>query len=198
MPEPSSPRLPPPRRRRQQLDVAVERFAAKGFHATSMEEIAEAAGVTKPVLYQHFRSKRTLYLELLDDMGNQLLDAIGKATAAADGPRLQVEAGMAAYVRFMTDRPQAFPLLFGSGARRDPEFADAVRRVEDAIAEAVAALIEADVDATHRRVLAAGIVGMAEGVLRHWIADGPAVAPDLLVREVADLAWAGLRGVRRL
>jgi hypothetical protein len=105
---------------------------------------------------------------------------------------------MAAYVRFMTDRPQAFPLLFGSGARRDPEFADAVRRVEDAIAEAVAALIEADVDATHRRVLAAGIVGMAEGVLRHWIADGPAVAPDLLVREVADLAWAGLRGVRRV
>jgi AcrR family transcriptional regulator len=150
------------------------------------------------VLYQHFRSKRTLYLELLDDMGSQLMDAIGKATAGAAGPRLQVEAGMAAYVRFMTDRPQAFPLLFGSGARRDPEFADAVRRVEDAIAEGVAALIEADVDPVHRRVLAAGIVGMAEGVLRHWIADGPDVAPEALVRQVAELAWAGLRGVRRL
>jgi AcrR family transcriptional regulator len=198
MSEHPSPRLPAARRRRQLLDVALERFAAKGFHATSMEEIAEAAGVTKPVLYQHFRSKRGLYLELLDDMGSSLMDVIGKATAAADGPRLQVEAGMAAYVRFMTDRPQAFPLLFGSGARRDPEFADAVRRVEDAIADAVAALIEADVDAVHRRVLAAGIVGMAEGVLRHWIADGPAVAPELLVREVAELAWAGLRGVRRL
>ena len=191
-------RLPAARRRRQLLDVALERFAAKGFHATSMEEIADAAGVTKPVLYQHFRSKRLLYLELLDDVGGQLMDVIGKATAAADGPRLQVEAGMAAYVRFMTDRPQAFPLLFGSGARRDPEFADAVRRVEQSIAEAVAELIEADVDATHRRVLAAGIVGMAEGVLRHWIADEPPVAPDVLVQQVAELAWAGLRGVRRV
>ena len=191
-------RLPAARRKRQLLDVALERFASRGFHATSMEEIADAAGVTKPVLYQHFRSKRTLYLELLDDMGSQLMEEIGKATAAADGPRLQVEAGMAAYVRFMTDRPQAFPLLFGSGARRDPEFADAVRRVEDAIADAVAALIEADVDAVHRRVLAAAIVGMAEGVLRHWIADAPDVDPDLLVRQMAELAWAGLRGVRQL
>ncbi|MDQ3107423.1 MAG: TetR/AcrR family transcriptional regulator [Actinomycetota bacterium] len=190
-------RLPAARRRRQLLDVALDRFAAKGFHATSMEEIAEAAGVTKPVLYQHFRSKRKLYLELLDDVGGQLMEAIGKATAAADTPRRQVESGMAAYVAFMTERPQAFPLLFGSGARRDPEFADAVRRVEDAIAGAVAALIEADVDDAHRRVLAAAIVGMAEGVLRHWIAEAPDLTPDALVAQLADLAWAGLRGVRR-
>jgi len=193
-----SPRLPAARRRRQLLDVALDRFAAKGFHATSMDDIAEAAGVTKPVLYQHFGSKRSLYLELLDDMGRELLDEIGKATAGAAGPRRQVESGMAAYVRFMVERPQAFPLLFGSGARRDPEFAEAVRRVEQAIADAVASLIEADVDFVHRRVLAAGVVGMAEGVLRHWIADGPDVSPDLLVAQVAELAWAGLRGVRRL
>jgi AcrR family transcriptional regulator len=190
-------RLPAPLRRRQLLDVALDRFAAKGFHATSMAEIAEAANVTKPVLYQHFRSKRQLYLELLDDVGGQLMEAIGKATVAADGPRRQVEAGMAAYVGFMTERAAAFPLLFGSGARRDPEFADAVRRVEDAIAEAVAALIEADLDTVHRRVLAAAIVGMAEGVLRHWIAEGAAASPDALAGQLADLAWSGLRGVRR-
>lgn len=198
MAEPLALRLPAPRRRRQLLDVAVGRFAAKGFHATSMEEIAEAAGVTKPVLYQHFGSKRHLYLELLDDMGQELLEAIATATAGAGGPRLQVEAGMAAYVRFMTDRPEAFPLLFGSGARRDPEFAEAVRRVEQAIAGAVATLIEADVDDDHRRLLAAGVVGMAEGVLRHFIAENPGVAPETLVRQVAELAWAGLRGVRRV
>ena len=189
-----SPRLPAARRRRQLLDVALERFASGGFHTTSMDEIAEAAGVTKPVLYQHFRSKRQLYLELLDDVGGQLMDAIAKATAAADGPRRQVEAGFAAYVRFMADRPQAFPLLFGSGARRDPEFADAVRRVEASIADAVAAMIEADVDADHRRDLAAAIVGMAEGVLRHA---PETVDPDELAGRIADLAWAGLRGVRR-
>jgi AcrR family transcriptional regulator len=187
-------RLPAAQRRRQLLDVAIERFAAGGFHATSMEDIAEAAGVTKPVLYQHFRSKRQLYLELLDDVGSQLMAAIATATATADGPRRQVESGFAAYVRFMTERPQAFPLLFGSGARRDAEFADAVRRVEESIADAVAALIEADIEADHRRDLAAAIVGMAEGVLRH--APTPA-DPDELAARIAELAWAGLRGVRR-
>jgi AcrR family transcriptional regulator len=187
-------RLPAAKRRRQLLDVALVRFAAGGFHATSMDDIAEGAGVTKPVLYQHFRSKRQLYLELLDDVGTQLMEAIAKATAEAGGPRAQVEAGFAAYVRFMADRPEAFPLLFGSGARRDREFADAVRRVEDSIAEAVAALIEADIDEDHRRVLAAAIVGMSEGVLRR----GSDVDQELLVRQMAELAWGGLRGVRRL
>ncbi|MBW3556692.1 MAG: TetR/AcrR family transcriptional regulator [Actinobacteria bacterium] len=191
-------RLPAPRRRRQLLDVALERFAATGFHATSMDEIAEAAGVTKPVLYQHFGSKRHLYLELLDDMVGQLMDVVTKATASAQGPHQQVEAGFAAYVSYMVERPQAFRLLFGGGSRRDREFAEAVARAEDAMAEAVAALIEADIDDTHRRVLAYAVVGMAERVLRHWEAERPAIAPEALVRQMADLAWAGLRGVRRV
>ncbi len=191
-------RLPAPRRRRQLLDVALERFATNGFHATSMDEIAEAAGVTKPVLYQHFGSKRHLYLELLDDVVGQLMDAVTKATAEAFGPHQQVEAGFAAYVGYMVDHPQAFPLLFGGASRRDPEFAEAVARAEDAMAEGVAALIEADIDDTHRRVLAYAVVGMAEGVLRHWETERPDIPPEALVRQMAELAWAGLRGVRRV
>src|SRR5947199_6504487 len=162
-------RLPAARRRRQLLDVALGVFAARGFHSTSMEDIAAAAGVTKPVLYQHFRSKRSLYLELLDDVGSQLLDAIVKATAEAGGPRHQVQAGFAAYFRAVAGHGAAFRLLFGGGSRRDDEFAEAVRRVEDAIADAVAALIDADVDLEHRRLLAHGIVGLAEGTSRHWV-----------------------------
>src|SRR5258706_128056 len=70
------PRLPAARRRRQLLDVALDVFAASGFHQTSMEDVAEAAGVTKPVLYQHFGSKRELYLELLEDVGGQMMAAV--------------------------------------------------------------------------------------------------------------------------
>jgi AcrR family transcriptional regulator len=157
--------------------------------------VAEAAGVTKPVLYQHFQSKRKLYLELLDDVGSQLLDAILKATAEADGPRRQVEAGFGAYFRFVAAHPQAFALLFGSGARRDDEFNEAVLRVEGAIAEAVAALIEADIDAAHRLVLAHAIVGLAEGTSRHWMAAGLEVDAGVLAGRLAELAWAGLRGI---
>jgi AcrR family transcriptional regulator len=181
--------------------VALERFALAGFHPTSMEDIAEAAGVTKPVLYQHFGSKRALYLELLEDVGAQLMDAITKATAQAAGPREQVEAGFAAYFRFVSERRSEFRLLFGGGTRRDTEFADAVRRVEEAIADAVASLIEADIDPAHRRQLAHGIVGLAEGASRYALDQehraGTTVDPEMLARRVAQLAWAGLRGISR-
>src|SRR5438477_11807640 len=190
-------RLPAARRRRQLLDVALGVFAANGFHQTSMEEIAEAAGVTKPVLYQHFGSKRELYRQLLDDVGQRLLEEVQKATAAAGGPRQQVASGFDSYFRFVAEHESAFRLLFGGdGRERDTEFADAVRRVEDAMAEAVAALIEADIDAEHRRLLAYGIVGLAEATSRYWVVGGRREDPAAVSSRVADLAWAGLRGVR--
>ena len=190
-------RLPAARRRRQLLEVAQEVFADQGFHATSMDDVAEAAGVTKPVLYQHFDSKRVLYRELLDDVGQRLLDAIAAAANAAQTPRQQVENGFAAYFRFVLEQRSAFRLLFGGGSRRDEEFADAVRRVEDAIAEAIAVLIEADIDPDHRLLLAQGIVGLAEGTGRYWVANGLDLDPDVVASRIADLAWAGLRAVHR-
>jgi AcrR family transcriptional regulator len=162
-----------------------------------MDDVAESAGVTKPVLYQHFRSKRALYLELLDDVGERLMEVISKAVAAANGPHRQVEAGFAAYFRFVAEHGSEFQLLFGSGARRDEEFARAVSRVEDNIAESVAPLIEADIDPEHRRLLAYALVGLAESTGRHWQDHDLDLDPDLLARRIADLAWAGLRGVRR-
>lgn len=202
---PSS-RLPAARRRRQLLEVAVDVFAERGFHGTSMDEVAEAAGVTKPVLYQHFTSKRELYLELLDDVGSHLVGAVTAAVGGASGPRQQVEAGCAAYFEFVTQETNAFRLLFGSGARRDEEFNDAVRRVEDVMAAAVASLIETDISADHRELLGYGIVGLAEVTSRHWAGseradelDGDQRATEAaqLARRVSELAWAGLRGVHR-
>lgn len=192
-----STRLPAPRRRRQLLTVALRVFAERGYHPTSMNDLAEAAGVTKPVLYQHFRSKRALYLELLEDVGEQLRDAIDKATTEAGTPREQVHAGFRAYFEFVARQQLAFQLLFGGGARRDEEFADAVRHVEVSIADSIAALIVVDgLDEDRRRLLAHGIVGLAEGTSRHWLANGMNGSADVLAEQVAALAWAGLRGVQ--
>jgi AcrR family transcriptional regulator len=163
-----------------------------------MHEVAVAAGVTKPVLYQHFRSKRDLFDELLNDVSDRLLTAIRTAVEAADSPYQRVEAGFTAYFRFVAGQPAAFQLLFGSGARREDEFAERVRQVESTIADATAAWIEADVDEDHRRLLGHGLVGLAEGTSRHWVTSGLDVDPDLLGRRVADLAWAGLRALRPL
>lgn len=191
-------RLPAPERRRQLLDAALGAFATTGYHGTSMDDVANAAGVTKPVLYQHFRSKHALYRELLNDVGAQLVEAIAKATADAGGPRQQVEQGFAAYFRFVAANGEAFSLLFGSGSQRDETFAGDVRAVEAAVAAAIAALIDADVEPEQRKVLAHAIVGLAEGTSRHWIAHDLDLEPDLLGRQLADLAWFGLRGIHRV
>jgi AcrR family transcriptional regulator len=163
-----------------------------------MEEIAQRAGVTKPVLYQHFASKRKLFIELLEDVGSQLADLIAAATAGVDGPREQVEHGFIAYFRWVDANKTAFSLLWGGGVRLDPEFADALHHVESFLAEAIATLIEADLDDEHRRTLAHGIVGLAEATGRHWIDDDLDLDPAVLGRQIADLAYAGLRGVHRL
>ena len=173
-------------------------FARNGFHGASMNEIAEAAGVTKPVLYQHFASKREMYLALLDEVGTRLRMAIAKATANAAGPHEQVEQGFRAYFRWVADDHDAFLLLFGSGARRDEEFAEAVYHVEDAIADAIAPLIQADVSAEQKQVLTWSLVGLSEVTSRRLVNGVESFDPDRIAAQVANLAWAGLRGVRAI
>lgn len=192
-----SSRLPAARRREQLLEVALQVFAARGFHQTSMNDVAEAAGVTKPVLYQHFSSKRALYLELLELVSHRLMAAIDEATSAAAGPREQVERGLRAYFRFVVDSPDEYQLMFGGGTRRDPEFAQEATRLERSIAAVIADLITVEGLADHERVLLAhGIVGLAEGATRHWLGDELDLDADEVTDRVADLAWRGLRGIR--
>ena len=209
--EPVARRLPADQRREQLFDVALRLFAGRGFAATTMDDIASAAGVTKPLLYQHFTSKRALYLELVDSVAHDMLVAINDATSQASGPRQQVEAGFAAYFDLVVTHQDAFRLLFGSDVPDDLELSRALRRVEDTVAEAVGALIDAGLDPEHRRLIAYAVVGMATGASRHWLASvGVDGAPDSdkeqetedleagrLARRVADLAWAGLRSVHR-
>jgi AcrR family transcriptional regulator len=202
-------RLTADARRRQLFDVALSLFAAHGYPATTMDDIAEAAGVTKPLVYQHFESKRALYLELMDVFSTVLVTRIVKATAGAQGPRQQVELGFAAYFELMVDNEPAFRLLYGRDAPDDPELGAALRRVEEAIAQAIDPLIDAGLDPGHRLLLAHAVVGMAEGASRHWLASRRPVAggPDpagghddaaQLAAQLADFAWAGLRQVHRI
>jgi AcrR family transcriptional regulator len=217
VPIPSGRRLTADARRRQLFEVALSLFADHGYAATTMDEIAEAAGVTKPLVYQHFESKRALYLELMDVFSRELVTRIVKATANAEGPRQQVELGFAAYFELMVDNEQAFRLLYGRDAPDDPELGAALRRVEETIAEAIDPLIDAGLDPEHRLLLAHAVVGMAEGASRHWLdarrrqdapAEGatdagePRESDELdgahLAARLADFAWAGLRQVHRI
>jgi AcrR family transcriptional regulator len=191
-------RLPAPERRQQLLDVACEMFAERGFHSTSMDDIALTAGVTKPVLYQHFPSKRALYLELLERIGNDLLRAITAATERATTGRARVEQGFQAYFQFVTDNRSEFRLLFGASVRNDAEFAEIVDHVIEQVAVAVTTLIDIEGSSTHRSVLAHALVGIAEATSRRLSNDDDEAEadPEVLASWLAELAWFGLRGVR--
>lgn len=193
-------RMPAQARRRQLLEVALEKFAARGFHETSMEEIADAAGVTKPVLYQHFHSKQDLFLELLESEGNDLQRDVMERAAAETDPYQQVLAGFRAYFDFVCNRTSAFQLLFGSGARLADDFNDSVRRNEEAIAGVIGRFIDADIDAEHRDLLGHAIVGLGEVAGRRWLAthdagEMDAADADQMAVRMADLVWAGLRAL---
>ena len=189
-------RLPAEQRRTQLLEVAIELFATHGFYATSMEDIADAAGVTKPVVYQHFPSKRALYRELLHDVDARLTDRLVIATASATTGRERVQEGFAAYFHFVAEHRAAFRLLFGASVRNDPEFSMVADATIERFADLIADLIEIDAAPEHRRTLAHAVVGMAEATSRRVTNDEGEDDPDRLAGWLAEMAWFGLRGVR--
>ena len=95
------------------LEMAGRVFAARGFHEASMDEIAEAAGVSKPMLYNYFGSKEGLYFAYVDLSYRELIAAIDEAVAGAgEGPMRQLQAGAVAYDTYVGEHRDAFYVLF--------------------------------------------------------------------------------------
>src|ERR1035438_7688526 len=111
---PASSRLPRPARRRQLLGAAQEVFVAHGYHAAAMDEIAERAGVSKPVLYQHFPGKLELYLALLDESVDTLVDTVRSALRSNPDPKQRVAATFGAYFEYVGGEGQAYRLVLES------------------------------------------------------------------------------------
>ena len=111
-----------PERREQILNVALSAFAKSGYHQTSMNDIADLLGVTKPVLYQYFDSKRALYIELLEHVGRDLVTHVThEATSAGEDGREKTMRGMVAYFSWVSANRDAFTLIFESSSRVDEE-----------------------------------------------------------------------------
>ena len=190
-------RLSADARREQLLEVAIDAFAKSGYHSTSMNDVAAAAGVTKPVLYQHFDSKRALYIALLDDVGDRITSAVLEATKNTDSGKETTRLVFVAYFTWVAEHPREFQLLFGSNDRTDVEFTAMTRKLESSLAEAIAPLITAGIDAQHQRTLALGLIALAIGVSQHLIAEGKRFNPETIAEQVFQFAWAGLRSVGR-
>lgn len=188
-------RLPATERKEQILDVALRVFAERGFHEASMNDVAVAAGVTKPVVYQHFESKRALFLAIIEDVGRQMIDGVTAASSSGSDGRAKTELGTIAFFTWVSGYNDSFRFLFDTDVRNDPEFASAIQRVLNSLAESIAPLISNTIERERLDLLAHGVVGTCEAVARHLIRNRTAFDPEEVGRMVAELVWGGLRDI---
>jgi AcrR family transcriptional regulator len=193
---PRGTRLPRPARRRQLLNAAQEVFVSQGYHAAAMDEIAERAGVSKPVLYQHFPGKLELYLALLDESANQLLATVRDALASTTDNKQRVAATFSAFFDFVSGEGEAFRLVFESDLSNEPAVRARLERSLRECTEMISQVIKEDAGLSdaEAHLLGMGLVGMAQVSARYWLRTNRAIPKDAAEQLIARLAWRGISG----
>ena len=197
--KPRGGRMPRTARRAQLLESALEVFVAQGYHAAAMDDIAEKAGVSKPVLYQHFPGKLDLYLALLDQSCDTIIHACNEALASTDDNKMRVTATMHVFYDYVSSAQGAFRLVFESDLTNQDAVRERVDRVTRECAEAIAEVIHEDtgLPGEQSRLLAVSLVGMAQVSARFWLDTGHDISQEDAATLVAGLAWRGIRGYPR-
>ena len=187
-------RLPRKARRAQLLDSALEVFVAQGYHAAAMDDIADRAGVSKPVLYQHFPGKMELYLALLEQSTNRIIEATREALASTQDNKLRVLATMQAFYDFVASSQGEFRLVFESDLTNEPLVRAQVDRVTSACSEEIAKVIHEDTGLPDEaaRLVAVSLVGMGQVSARFWLEGTQAIDQNEAASLVASLAWRGI------
>jgi AcrR family transcriptional regulator len=164
-----------------------------------MDDIAERAGVSKPVLYQHFPGKLDLYLALLDQHAEALLAAVRAALESTSDNKQRVAATIEAYFRFVDEDGGAFRLVFESDLTNQSEVRERVDGVTAACAEAISEVIREDAGLPDEAamLLAVGLSGMAQVSARYWLATEGSIPRDAAARLLASLSWRGIGGFPR-
>ncbi|BCY05471.1 TetR/AcrR family transcriptional regulator [Actinoplanes sp. L3-i22] len=187
-------RLPRSARRKQLLAAAQQIFVAHGYHAAAMDDIAERAGVSKPVLYQHFPGKLELYLALLDTHCDAIIAKVRSALLATPDNKERVKGAVRAYFDFMDHESEAFRLVFESDLRNDPQVRQRVERVEQGCIEALTETIISDTGLRpdQAQLLASGLAGASGAAAQYWLANGRRTPKAEAEALVAALIWRGI------
>jgi AcrR family transcriptional regulator len=190
-------RLPKEQRRHQVLEAALEVFSSAGYHAASMDDIAERAGVSKPVLYQHFPGKLDLYLALLDAGIAELFDAGRAALRSTTDNRQRVSGVVNAYFAFVADPRGAYRLVFESDLVNETQVRERVDAADSALARQTAAVIAEDTGLNDEEamLLASGMQGLVQVAARRWLHDATGnVSREEAADLITSLAWRGISG----
>jgi AcrR family transcriptional regulator len=198
-------RMRAPQRREVILAAAEEVFAANGYHGASLDEIAQAAGISKALIYEHFASKRDLHASLLDAHVAEIFRRLQANAEAGTTGEERLRGGIDAFLGFVEEHREAWRALFRDAT--DPEVADLLQRVQAQATGVIAALIAADPGARQdpsvsererelRIEMHAQLLSGAVQSLANWWHDRQDVSRAQLVDRAMEFAWIGIERLR--
>jgi AcrR family transcriptional regulator len=193
------PRLAASDRRAQLVDVGRRLFAQRGYEAASVEEIAQRAGITKPIVYEHFGGKEGLYAVVVDREVEHIVRCIVEAISEGS-PRERLERAAMAFLRYAKERPEGFTMLL----RDTPasKRSGALPGLMYDLADRVGAIFteqfrRAGYDAKAAPIYAHALVGMVAFVGQWWTESRKPPPAETVASHLAALAWMGLRHLPR-
>ncbi len=174
----------------------MEVFVARGYHAAAMDEIAERAGVSKPVLYQHFPGKQELYLALLDESVESLVETVRMALRSTNDNWQRVTATFSAYFEFVAEHRGTFRLVFESDFANDPAVRERLDMADRECSDMISQVIKEDAGLADEEahLLGISLVGMAQVSARYWLGTLGTIPREAAEQLVARLAWRGISG----
>ncbi|SHN21574.1 TetR/AcrR family transcriptional regulator [Actinacidiphila paucisporea] len=186
-------RVPRAERERQMLDAAVATFARRGYRAASMDGIAEAAGVSKPLVYLYLNSKDELFSACIRREAAALTAAVRDAVQDGATPEVQLRSGLLGFFEHTAAHPDGWTILYSQARTVGEPFAAEVAALRAEIVDFVAALIAAACGSQEVAGYAHALVGAAES-LAGWAASSPSAdrSPKDLAATLMTLAWSGL------
>lgn len=188
------PRMARTAREQQLLSVALRLFVEHGYQGTAMGDIADAAGITRPVVYNCFGSKDALYLACLTQARQALEQSMLSAALAQEQPQARLRAGLEGYFQFIDANPLAWRLLYGSGVAVAGNAAEEAVRLRLHTVDAIAALFRLSAPEAapgQLKIYAHAMSGAAEQVAKYGMT-APEQPRDTLIDTLMQFAWQGL------
>jgi AcrR family transcriptional regulator len=191
-------------REQQMLDAAVVVFSRRGYHAASVDEIAELAGISKPMVYAYLGTKEELFIAVLHREGVRLMEAIAAAVGRDLGPDEQLWRGLRAFFGFVAAHRDGWAVLYRQARGQEP-FAAVLAQMRARIADIVAGMFVRAAEAAgggepsgeeRFSMLAYAVVGAAEASA-DWFVDRPEEDPDVTATRLTDVLWSGAGALLR-
>ncbi len=193
-PAPPRRRLPAAERRSLILAAAQEVFAQRGYHGSSLDDIARASGTSKALIYEHFDSKRTLHDALITEHASELARRFAANAESGIVGEERLRAGVDVFFGWVQERQEAWRALFRDAA--DPELRPLIDRLQGQATQAIVTLVPPGGDARQVEMYAQLVSGACQA-LANWWGDHPDVERAELVDRVMEVVWEGLsRGSR--